>query len=559
MRSIRVLLSDRKRSQRGSVLSAVLIITAFLAIISGALMTTLSTNFLLADRLVSRVATEATVNSAAELAIGRLQDTQTTPLYDGCPSLGSASLNNLTAASSYTKCTPVIDARSPQGFTQVASAKAFGVDGTHVVLGARGVDEYLTADGGGTLFAAQTGQSSPRWSVALGGETTATPLAMPDASSSSDLAYLLPVTRPTNTGVNPSCGAAEDCVAFLNATGAGTPSLVCYMAASDKVMSMPAGGANYPGIAYFGDNSGNLYAYDSTEGGQCSQASTSAQAAGDAVVAGPYVFAGPTGKTAVDEIFVVVSTGSTGALLRFTYSGGTAGPGLQLAGSLFLGAVPVGAAVDGSALPARLAISFTTGTIAMAQISSSFGMSLAGTASLPAGSADSPYWCHCPGGVNLIGFGATNGGLYVVDTNLNLYASYKGAAPIVSTPEADAGGDWFIAASDGTLTEVQRPFGGGGMIGVVQYGSSGAITSAPDVVPCAAGICIYFGSTDSPATGRMFLVLLDARDAVFNSCITSSPPACVQGVNPRLWTQVEVGVAGSPQTVHVKGWSYYSP
>ena len=45
MKELRALLSDRRRSQRGSVLSGVLIMVAFLAIISGALMTELSTNF----------------------------------------------------------------------------------------------------------------------------------------------------------------------------------------------------------------------------------------------------------------------------------------------------------------------------------------------------------------------------------------------------------------------------------------------------------------------------------------------------------------------------------
>src|ERR1700738_2380660 len=76
MKSLRALLKDRRRSQQGSVLGGVLIITAFLAILSGALMTELSTNFLLSTDLVNRVNTEATVSSAAAMYINQLQSTQ---------------------------------------------------------------------------------------------------------------------------------------------------------------------------------------------------------------------------------------------------------------------------------------------------------------------------------------------------------------------------------------------------------------------------------------------------------------------------------------------------
>jgi hypothetical protein len=62
---LRALLADGRLSQRGSVLSGVLIITAFLAIISGALMTELSTNFLLSNALVNRVSTEAIPGQAS--------------------------------------------------------------------------------------------------------------------------------------------------------------------------------------------------------------------------------------------------------------------------------------------------------------------------------------------------------------------------------------------------------------------------------------------------------------------------------------------------------------
>jgi len=69
VKAIRAVLKDRKRSQRGSVLSGVLIITAFLAIIAGGLMTELSSSFLLSRAQLHRVDNEATVNSAVELAL----------------------------------------------------------------------------------------------------------------------------------------------------------------------------------------------------------------------------------------------------------------------------------------------------------------------------------------------------------------------------------------------------------------------------------------------------------------------------------------------------------
>jgi len=82
MKAIRLMLKDRRRSQRGSVLSAVLIIVAFLGILSGALMTELSGGLISSRALVSRVTREATVNSAVELAINQLQSAS---LGSPCP------------------------------------------------------------------------------------------------------------------------------------------------------------------------------------------------------------------------------------------------------------------------------------------------------------------------------------------------------------------------------------------------------------------------------------------------------------------------------------------
>src|SRR4029077_10738118 len=132
VKAILAMLGDRKRSQRGSVLSGVLIITLFLGVISGALMTALSSDFLLSHNLANRMTTEATVRSAAELAVDQLQ---TTPLGAQCPNpLPSASLNQQVAATSYLSCLQ-------RRVIAVPSSASFGVDGARVVRA--GADEYL--------------------------------------------------------------------------------------------------------------------------------------------------------------------------------------------------------------------------------------------------------------------------------------------------------------------------------------------------------------------------------------------------------------------------------
>src|SRR5579872_888757 len=185
---------DRRRAQRGSVLSAVLILVTFLAIISGALVTSLSTNFLLSRQLVAHATNEATVDSAMELALGQLQDTQATPIFNGCPSPASFSpltLNGLTAVAGFASCFPVID-RSAS-----SAGGAYLEDGTHAAPPGTGVDEYLNGDAKGNLYAFANGSTTPTWTFSLGGEIVGTPLAMADVSAPSDgVSYLVPVTNP---------------------------------------------------------------------------------------------------------------------------------------------------------------------------------------------------------------------------------------------------------------------------------------------------------------------------------------------------------------------------
>src|ERR1700736_2483478 len=148
MKAILLLLKDRRRSQRGSVLSAVLIIVAFLSIISGALMTELSGNLIESRALVSRVTREATVNSAAELAINQLQSA---PLGSPCPGPTTVNLNGLKATAAYTQCAPVVD-KASLPLVPIVQASPFTVDGTRVQLPAvypQGLDAYLVSDAAG--------------------------------------------------------------------------------------------------------------------------------------------------------------------------------------------------------------------------------------------------------------------------------------------------------------------------------------------------------------------------------------------------------------------------
>jgi hypothetical protein len=552
--ALRALLADRRRSQRGSVLSGVLIITAFLAILSGALMTELSTNFLLSNALVNRVSTEATVNSAMELALDQLQHA---PLSQSCPTLTPASLPNQgTAVASYVSCALVVDSRSAQ-FRQTPLSSPLNVDGTHVVLPAQGRNDYLAGDASGNVFDYRFDNMSQRWSKSLGGSVTGPPLQMADVSNQPQgVIDLIPLSSPT-PGASPGCGPSNFCVASIAGGGgdddSNDQSLRCFMAASAIVSARPAAGISNPDLTYFGDGNGTLFAYDTDEG-TCAQASSPLDLGTQAVVAGPVVFSGSGGT---DHLYVVVSDGVSSFLVHSTY---TSSQGLRFVSSLALPAPQaLGMALEPGTLPSRLAITFAGagGQVALAQIQARFGVSLLTSTSVPTTIAGAPYWCQCPGG-DLIGVGGRNGALYLLDTSLNTNATFPpGGAAISTSPAADAAGDWFFGADDGNVYQVQRQTGQATLVLATAqpYGSGGSvITSSPTLGSCnTTWICVYAGSADS-----LYLVPLDARHAVVTACMATSPPAC-SGSNPQLWASVEVGSASSLNTVHVKGWSYYSP
>lgn len=547
MKGVRALLTDRRRAQRGSVLSGVLILVAFLAIIAGALMTELSTNLLLSRALVNRVGNEATVNSAVETALDRLQNT---PLVSGCPNLGPLTLNGRTAATSYLKCTPIVDSNSTPLQQLAASSAPFNADGTHAVLPTLGRNDYLVGDSGGNVFDYRFDTMALLWTRALGGSVTGPPAEIIDVNNQGQVSDLIPVASP-RPGPNPGCGPANFCVAFIEDGGNSNHSIECLMQASAVVTAQPAAGVANPDVAFFGDGKGQLFAYDPTDGGGCEQQDSASIPGGRAVVAGPVVFAGSGGT---DHLYVVVSDGTSSQLWHYTYKESS---GLVAISSLALPAArAVGIAVEPGTLPSRVAITFAGGQVALAQIQANFGLSLLASRSVATNIDGAPYWCQCPGG-DQIGVGGRNGALYLFDTSLNPTASYPAGGPAISTnPTADSAGDWFFGGTDGAVYEVQRPTGQATMVLGARFGSAGgAINSSPFLGAChTSWICVYVGSADS----TIDVVPLDARRAVITACISTSPPAC-SGVNPRLWTSIEVGSASSSGTVLVGGWSYYSP
>ena len=559
MKAIRLMLKDRRRSQRGSVLSAVLIIVAFLGILSGALMTELSGGLISSRALVSRVTREATVNSAVELAINQLQSA---PLGSPCPGPTTVNLNGLKATAAYTQCAPVVD-KASLPLVPIVQASPFTVDGTRVQLPAvypQGLDAYLVSDAaGGNVYEFGFGQSRPTWSFHLGGTITGPPVAALDQSTSNyDVADLVPVTNPSDGGVTPNCGPTSFCVALLAEEGTAV-SKACFMPTAKMVTARPASAVTFANVAYFGDRSGTLYAYTTVGNGNgngegnpndtsCSQLDSIS--VGRPVVAGPVVVQG--GRNA-DNIYVVASDGNSSQLLRYTFANNQ----LSLASSLTLPAPnAIGLAVDnttGSA-PVRMAITFGDGHVAMVRIANNFQASVTASRMVAANIQAAPYWCHCQG-IDLIGVGGTNGALFLLDGGLTPVATYPaGGAAISSAPVSDAAGNWFFGADDSRLHEVQYASGQGTMTQATQWTLAGRVGSSPIIGGCGSIICIYLGARN----GSAYLIQLDARDAIVTACVSTAPPSC-SGANPRLWAQVEVGSMGNTRTVHVSGWSYYSP
>jgi hypothetical protein len=543
MTAIQALLRDRKRAQRGSVLSGVLIMVAFLCIISGALMTELSTHFLISRTLVNRVGNEATVNSAMELALDQLQNTA---LGSACPIPAPVTLNLRTATVSYTSCWPTVDVRSAPGYTSVASTATFNVDGFHGTV--NGQNLYLVGDSGGTIYQYQFGQSTPAWSLPLQSSITGPPLTMADVGASppdpTDISNLVPIAGGGSSGCS-----ANACVKLLQQdTNRPAPDYFCYMSANASVISRPAAGMASPSLVYFGDTSGTLWAYLATEAGHCALQNSISTPGNAAIVAGPIVFK----NGAKDEIYVVTSTSQ---LLHYTYDPGDSPALSQQDNPLSLPFInPAGIALDQTSVPARVAITYAGGGVSIVNIAADYDATRAANTVVGPGFAAAPAWCSCPSGK--LGMVGVNGTFYLYGANLSFISSAAVGQQVRTSPAPDGAGEWFFGAYDGYLYELQESPSGSTVTQVARFGSTpviGQVKSSVQVGPCSAGICVYMGSVNNA-----YIVSLDARRAQLTACLSLAPPAC-SGDNPRLSAQVEVGVAGNNQTVHVQGWSYTSP
>jgi hypothetical protein len=543
MKSMRALLHDRRRSQRGSVLSGVLIIVMFLAVISGALMTALSTNFLLSNNLLNRVQTEATVSSAAELALNQLQ---ATPLNAACPTPAPVSVNGLTAVASISGCASVIDWRSPQGFTRIASSDAFRVDGAHAVL--PGLDDYVVGDSGGRLYDYPLSwKGASRWTFDLGGSVTGPPLVMPDPADYGAYLDLIPASGT-------SCGSSAYCVAVVS-NDASSRSRLCSIA-TGMVTGRPAMSKNFASVAFFGDSAGNVTAYTAPcDGGAgCAQDQDGPGCgSGYTIRQGPIVLACSGCRRATDEVYFVVEPngGGNSQLAYFGYSPSQGLTNGQTWNLLWPNATGIAVEPGGT----RIVITFQGGGVELVQIDANGNPARVARTTLPQGTSitGAPYWCACPA-TSLIGVGGDNGSLYLLlpDINLQLFARSPSGSRIRTTPAADGAGNWYFAADNGRLYEVQKA-AGATMTVAASFGSAGAFRSSPVIGPCQQDICLYLASTDA----RAYLLDLDARDVDITACLGTTASGC-SGVNPRLWTSVEIGVANNPNVVHVQRWSYYS-
>jgi hypothetical protein len=508
----------------------VLIMTAFIAIISGALMTELSANFLLSNTMINRVAYQATDNSAIELALSRLQTAQ---LNAPCPALPTATVNNLTASATYLSCWPA-NRETSNGTALVSGSAPFNMDGAQIQ--ANGFHDYVVANSNGYVFDYRFGTTAPRWVLQLNGTLTAPPLVIPNPSSGNQAIDVFPMTGG-------ACSSSTNCIDVRTDNNSNTLSSRC-TPASGPVTSQPGASSTNSGYVYFGE--GPKLTLRDFSGGECDQVSSIAMPGNRPVVAGPIAIRCTSCGHVSEQIYVVVSDNVSSYLVRFSF-----GNGLSLIESLLLPWASIaGMAALGSGLPASLAITFGGGGIALIQLGSNGALTTPLTASVGVGISGSPSWCSVCG--NLFGVGAQNGVLYLFDSSLNLTASKSLGSRISTSPSIDSAGNWYVGTDDGLVHELQLQ-NGQGLIPRETYVQMGRFGSSPQLGTCALGICIYLGGQD----GNVYLVPLNARKAIISACITTSPPTC-SGVNPRLWASVEVGANSGPQTVHVQGWSYYS-
>jgi Tfp pilus assembly protein PilX len=554
---MRELLRDSRKSQRGSVLSGVLIITAFLSILGGALMNELTTGFLLSRVMVNRVNAQATVNSAAEIALDQLQ---ATARDSACPSQAPVTqLNSLTAAVNYVDCELVTDSDWLKTKAPLATWSPFTMDGAHVQLpGLR--DAYLVSDVDGQVSAYDIYQSSMLWSKKLGGNLSGPPMEMLDRMNpQAGITTLVPILNPNDSGISPNCASGR-CVAALIEYPPQKPMVECFMESAGHVTSAPAAARRIINLAYFGDDAGHLYAYTTTgggkggdgdgnwqdgggNGGNCSRRAK-ADLPGGQAVKGVLALRGSRGWT--DDVFVLTDS----KILRYSYgpSGFSALPIASLDLPWTGGAISW--AADSTSVPVSLAITFADGGVATFQIDTGYQISLLGTPiNLGAPIKGAPYWSSR----GLIGVGVTNGTLIVLNRALSSKWTYTGPGPILTAPAEDSQGDWFYG-DDKMFYKLHPPSKDGTAMRLVTSIPLGQSTgSSPAMGRCAVGICAYLGTR----SGNLYMIPFDARSVTLTVCLINASPTC-SGANPMLWVSAEVGNLTSQRAVRVRGWSYYS-
>jgi hypothetical protein len=576
VKQLRALYHDRRRRQRGSVLSALLIIVVFLSILLGALLTEVTDAFVLSRDLVTRVQSEATVSSAVELAINQLQsDVKNGAVPANCAQdarkpPAALTLNGRSAVVRQEKCTAIL----PEVARTLATG-SFKVDGFHDTLANR--DRYLVASAAGTMYSYNFSNGNQAWQVAIGGQPTAPPSTM--ASTNNSVNILAPVTNR---------------MVVLNEPGGAVPTVRCNLAASGTVQTATAGVA-FTGYVFFGDSSGTLYVYDTTSP-NCGPAAKISKNVGGRVVGAPLVFSGDPGESGSDEVFVVVTSSSGTSLQHWSYTepvecnngngegrGNCDGdnnqkvPTLTSAGSISLGGPnAVGYDTSTNSLPMNLVVATNSGRLALARISGSFNMSAGASTTIPSTVTSPPTWCSCL--VNapntrqtLVGVGGANGTLYLylVGNNINsltLTYQYDGQAdgrPAINTsPMADTNGEWYFGANDGYVYDVEIPVTTAQtapfpMFKAARFGPGGAIASSPIVGACPSGPCMFFGSTTA---GSYFARIGITRVSDLRACLSSADGSTCVGI-PQLWARAQVGPATiwGANGVYVQGWSYYSP
>ena len=566
-------LGDRRKRQRGGVLSGLLIVVAFLSILIGALMTEESSAFLLSRTEVARTQRQATVTSGVELAIHRLENS-ITPRVCAQDARGPwfLTVNGNPTAVTQT-CTAIVPDPNSGGL----AAGSFTVDGIHDT--SLGQNQYLVSDATGVLRAYQVGSSTPRWAFPIGGGATGPPLTRNDSDGIHEDLFV-PVAMSGS-------GCGGHCVAFLVSAG-GAPTVKCTLPSDSAVNSQPSieststGGDNFSHYLFFaGSGSGSLQVYYAIEMGNCGQQATASL--GGSAVGSPLVFPGTVttkkGVTTVsDDIFVLVNTGASTFLEHWRYSEingdpilSNVGPSLDLTsvvGSMAVGyALAPGQLNPGTSL--SMIVAGASGQLGMARITASSGLTYSSTLGpfstvLSGGVSRAPYWCTCPSGT-LIGVGTTNGSLYLLSSSLATVYSYSGVADgspaINTTPRPDENGDWYFGADDGFVYDVEIPISGSQLFKAARFGPGGAILSSPIVggdAECGDGPCVYFGSSTA---GSYLTFIGETRILDIRACVSDAGGSTNCAANPRLWARVEVGQSAviGGDGVYVMGWSYYSP